>query len=47
MTIPKNPEIVVELVGGDGNAFAILGSVVRALRGAKLPDDEEIKQFRG
>ena len=47
MTIPKHPEIVVELVGGDGNAFAIFGSVVRALRAAKLPDDEEIKQFLG
>jgi hypothetical protein len=46
MTIPKRPEIVVK-VGGDGNAFAIFGSVVRALRAAKLPDDEEIKQFLG
>jgi hypothetical protein len=27
-----------------GNAFAILGSVVRAMRAAKLSDDE-IKQF--
>jgi hypothetical protein len=34
MTIPKPPELVVELAGGDGNPFAILGSVVRALRAA-------------
>jgi hypothetical protein len=27
MTIPKHPEIVVKLVGGDGNALAILGTV--------------------
>ena len=45
MTAPKYPEIRVKLVGGDGNAFAVLGSVVRAMRAAKLPEDE-IKQFR-
>jgi hypothetical protein len=41
----KHPEITVKLVGGDGNAFAILGSVVRAMRAAKLTD-QEIAQFR-
>jgi hypothetical protein len=45
MTAPKHPEITVKLVGGDGNAFSILGSVIRAMRAARLPD-EEIKQFR-
>jgi hypothetical protein len=45
MTAPMHPEITVKLVGGDGNAFAIIGSVVRAMRAAKLPEDE-IKQFR-
>jgi hypothetical protein len=45
MTAPKHPEITVKLVGGDGNAFAVLGSVIRAMRAAKLPDDE-IRQFR-
>lgn len=28
---PRYPGVVVELVGGDGNAFAILGAVRRAL----------------
>jgi hypothetical protein len=45
MSMPKYSEIRVKLVGGDGNAFAIIGSVIQAMRGAKLPD-EEIKQFR-
>ena len=34
-----------QLVGGDGNAFAIIGSMVRAMRAAKLPEDK-IKQFQ-
>jgi hypothetical protein len=46
MTAPKYPEVRVKLVGGDGNAFAIIGTVVRAMRAAKLPDDE-IKRFQG
>ena len=29
---PKYPEIAVELTGQDGNAFAILGRVKKALR---------------
>jgi hypothetical protein len=45
MTACKHPEITVKLVGGDGNAFSILGSVIPATRAAKLPD-EEIRQFR-
>jgi hypothetical protein len=45
MTVPKHPEITVKLVGGDGNALAIIGSVVRAMRTARLTD-EEIRQFR-
>jgi hypothetical protein len=45
MTAPKYPEVRVKLVGGDGNAFAIIGGVIQAMRSAKLPDDE-IKQFR-
>jgi hypothetical protein len=43
--VPKHPEITVKLVGADGNAIAIIGSVVEAMRTAKLPD-EEISQFR-
>ena len=34
MSEPKYPNVVVELVGEDGNAFAILGRVRRALREA-------------
>jgi hypothetical protein len=45
MTAPKHPEITVKLVGGDGNAFSILGNVIGAMRAAKL-SDEEIKQFQ-
>jgi hypothetical protein len=45
MTAPKYPDVRVKLVGGDGNAFAVIGSVVRAMRTAKLPDDE-IKRFQ-
>lgn len=33
-TGPKYPDVEVELVGQDGNAFAILGAVCRALRRA-------------
>lgn len=33
-TEPKFPEIVVQLSGEDGNAFAILGRVSKALRRA-------------
>ena len=45
MTACKYPEVTVKLVGGNGNAFVVLGSVIRAMRAAKLPDDE-IKQFQ-
>jgi hypothetical protein len=34
------PEIKVKLTGKDGNAYAILGATIRALRAAKLPDSE-------
>ncbi|WP_296203920.1 hypothetical protein [uncultured Hyphomicrobium sp.] len=41
---PKYPDITVELTGSDGNAFAVLGKVRKALRQAGLRDDE-IKKF--
>ena len=41
----KYPKIKVKLVGKDGNAFAILGSVATAMREAKL-EESEIKEFR-
>ena len=37
---PKYPDIEVELVGQDGNAFGILGSCSRAARRGKVPKDE-------
>lgn len=36
----RHPEITVQLVGGDGNAVAILGAVQRAMRKAGLPKAE-------
>jgi len=35
----KFPEITVELTGRDGNAFAILGTVIKALKRAGVPAD--------
>jgi hypothetical protein len=40
----KYPDVKVQLVGEDGNAFFILGKVGKALRRAGVPDDE-VKQF--
>lgn len=36
---PLHSEIHVELTGHDGNAFAVLGAVVKALRKGGFPDD--------
>lgn len=35
----KYPEIFVDLVGEDGNAFSILGRVNKALKNAHVPAD--------
>lgn len=40
----KYPDVRVELVGHNGNAFVILGKVKTALRRADVPE-EEIKEF--
>ena len=40
----KYPEITVELVGNDGNAFAVLGSVSKAMRRAGV-DKSDIDAF--
>lgn len=45
MNEPRFPEISVRLAGQDGNAFAVIGRVVRALREAKVPP-EEIEEFK-
>lgn len=36
----KYPEIEVQLVGEDGNAFAIMGRVMAALKSAGVPKSE-------
>lgn len=41
---PKYPNITVQLVGQDGNAFAIIGRVQRALRDADV-DPAEVSAF--
>lgn len=38
---PKYPEIEVKLTGQDGNAFAIIGAVSKALRDAKVSKEEQ------
>ncbi len=35
---PKYPQIKVKLVGEDGNAYAIIGRVRKAMRDAGLPN---------
>ncbi len=45
MTDVKYPNVTVNLVGEDGNAFAILGKVGRALRRAGI-DADELDAFR-
>jgi hypothetical protein len=40
----KHPEVEVQLVGNDGNAFAILGTVSKALRRAGV-SAEEVSDF--
>lgn len=41
----KYPEITVQLSGEDGNAFAIMARVTRAMRNAGLPVSE-VNSFR-
>ncbi len=41
---PKYPDIEVQLTGNDGNAFAILGAVSKAMRRAKV-DSKDIDAF--
>jgi hypothetical protein len=37
---PKHPEVKVQLVGEDGNAYAVLGRCARAARRAGVSKDE-------
>jgi len=41
---PKYPEVEVQLIGEDGNAFGILGVVTKAMRTAGI-DGKERSQF--
>ena len=41
----KYPEISVQLTGNDGNAFAIMGAVARALRNGGV-SKEEIDKYQ-
>lgn len=40
----RYPEVEVQLVGQDGNAFSIMGATQRAMRRAGV-SDEEIKKY--
>lgn len=42
---PKFPHVTVKLLGEDGNAFFILGAVMKAMRRAKV-SEEDITKFR-
>jgi hypothetical protein len=44
MSEPRYPEITVQLTGTNGNAYAVLGQVRRALRKAEL-GDAVVKEF--
>lgn len=36
----KFPDVKVQLTGQDGNAYAIMGAVQRAMRRAEIPQEE-------
>ena len=42
---PKYPQVKMQLVGEDGNAFAIMGRVTKAMRRAGLTP-EQIAEYR-
>jgi hypothetical protein len=41
---PKYPNIEVQLSGGSGNVFAVMGKATKAMRRAKVPT-EQIDEF--
>lgn len=41
----KYPDVTVKLTGQDGNAFSILGKVMRALHHHNVPS-EELRRFQ-
>lgn len=44
-TKAKYPRVKVQLVGKDGNAFAILGHVIDKMREAKLTDEQRTEFY--
>ncbi len=45
MSIPTYPDIEVELIGTDGNAFALIGKVSKALKRAEV-SREQVAEFQ-
>jgi hypothetical protein len=43
--MPKFPQVTVKLVGTDGNAFAVLGATIKAMRRAGV-SQSDIDAFR-
>jgi len=43
--MPKFPDVTVTLTGKDGNAFAVMGAVRKAMRQAKI-SQEEIEAYQ-
>jgi len=41
----RHPEVEVELIGRDGNAYGILGAVQKALRRAGVSEAEQSEYF--
>ena len=37
---PRYPDIHVQLTGHDGNAFAVLGAVIKAMKAHGVPTDQ-------
>ena len=44
MSSVKYPEIEVQITGNDGNAYAIMSSIQKAMRRAEIPQ-HEIEQY--
>lgn len=42
---PKYPDVSVRITGTDGNAFAVIGTVTKELKRAKVPTSE-VNKFR-
>lgn len=40
MPEPKYPDVIVQLTGEDGNAFFIMGRVLKAMKRAGISDEE-------